>query len=71
MKAARAATLGTLVGLVAVPASPVPAYVPNTIDFVGGSAVVAHWPGSAFSDCDSGDARAHQRRAGGGGTGCS
>ena len=48
MKAARAATLGTLVGLVAVPASPVPAYVPNTIDFVGGSAVVAHWPGSAF-----------------------
>lgn len=29
-------------------ASPAPAYVHNTLDFVGGAAVVAHWPTSAF-----------------------
>lgn len=29
-------------------ASPAPAYVYNTLDFVNGSAVVAHWPEAAF-----------------------
>lgn len=49
MKVAGPAALVVLVALVATPASPaVPAYVPNTIDFLGGAAVVAHWPTDAF-----------------------
>ncbi len=47
MSTARSTSAVMLVALV-VAASPVPAYVPNTIDFVGGSAVVAHWPAAAF-----------------------
>ena len=48
MSAARFSTGAMLAALGVVTASPAPAYVPNTIDFVGGSAVVAHWPAAAF-----------------------
>lgn len=48
MKAAPVAALASLAGLVAAAASPAPTYVPNTIDFLSGSAIVAHWPASAF-----------------------
>jgi len=49
MKAlARCLPVGLAVLFVAVAASPAPGYVPNTIDFVDGEAVITHWAVNDF-----------------------
>ncbi len=45
---ARLLPIGLAVLFVAVAASPAPGYVPNTVDFVDGEAVITHWSAGDF-----------------------